>query len=94
MADNKNQFRCTGDCTQCIPVQRQYCAAQKGYDNQRLLIALQDAVNVLSGTVGGLNEKLAAIQDNEAFVFNPEEKEEKSEIPINLKAQEGDGAKE
>jgi hypothetical protein len=93
MADNKNQFRCTGDCTQCIPVQRQYCAAQKGYDNQRLLMDLQEAVSTLTETVGGLNVKLAAIQDNEAFVFNPEEKE-KSEIPINPKAQEGDGAKE
>lgn len=62
--NEQNQFKCTGDCTQCSRIQREYCAAQKGYDNQRLLIAL-------TGKMEEMQAKIAAIQDNEAHVFNP-----------------------
>lgn len=60
----ENQFKCIGDCLKCHPVQRQYCAAQKAYDNQRLLIDL-------TGKVEALESRIAAIQGNEARVFNP-----------------------
>ena len=60
----QNQFKCTGDCLKCTIVQRQYCAAQKAYDNQRLLVELTSAV-------ADLKAKIEAIQDNEAHVFNP-----------------------
>jgi len=82
MEQEQKQFKCTGDCTKCHPVQRQYCSSQKGYDNQRLLLDLMGAVEELKA-------KIEAIQDNEALVFVPEEK---SEIPTLPTAQEGDGA--
>lgn len=80
MEQETRQFKCTGDCIKCQPLQRQYCAAQKGHDNQRLLMALTSSIEELKA-------KIEAIQDNEALVFNPEEK---SEIPT-LSTQEGDG---
>ena len=70
--EKKTQFRCSGDCLKCSRVQREYCSAQKAYDNQQLLLSIQE-------TVEELKEKVSAIQDNEALVFDPD-------------AQEGDGA--
>ena len=82
MEQNQQQFKCSGDCTKCHQVQRQYCAAQKGYDNQQLLLSL-------IGEVKELAAKVNAIQSNEALVFNPNEAEEPTDI-----SQEGDGEEE
>jgi len=81
--EQKQKFRCTGDCLNCPRVQREYCASQKTLENQRLLIAMQETLKSMSGTIDDLKEKIGAIQDNEAMVFAPT-----SEEPI---AQEGDG---
>ena len=86
MEKNEKQFQCTGDCLNCPRIQREYCSAQKGYDNQRILVSLQEAIHVMSGTIGELKEKISAIQDSEASVFNPNE-DNSATI-----AQEGDGA--
>lgn len=77
----EQQFRCTGDCIQCHRGQREYCAAQKAYDNQRILLAMQEALNAMSGTVEELKAKVIAIQDSEAMVYDPNAEEEKSGIP-------------
>lgn len=55
-------FRCSGDCIKCPRVQREYCAAQKGYDNQQLLLSM-------TGKIEELAAKIASIQDSEAMVF-------------------------
>jgi hypothetical protein len=54
---------------------------------------MQDALNVMEDTMEGLTAKLAAIQDNEAHVFNP------ATVPDVFPsgqdtAQKGDGAEE
>lgn len=84
--EQKQVFRCTGDCLNCPRVQREYCASQKTLENQRMLVAMQETLKVMAGTIDELKEKIGAIQDNEAMVFTPT-----SEEPI---AQEGDGVEE
>jgi len=69
--NQEQQFRCTGDCINCNRAQREYCGAQKGYDNQRLLLEMQKTLAAMSGTVEELKHKVSAIQDNEAMVFDP-----------------------
>ena len=72
--------RCTGDCKVCTLFQRQYCASQISYNNMRLLERMEQEIVILKGISRLLNEKLEAIQNNEAMLMDPI-------------AQEGDGAK-
>ena len=72
----QNQFKCSGDCLKCHPNQRAYCAAQFTYNTMRMVEQMQESINTLS-------EKITAIQDNEAHVFDPTSAET---------AQEGAGA--
>ena len=89
----QKQFKCTGDCLQCSIVQRQYCACQHAYNTLRMVQAMQDALNVMEDTMEGLTAKLAAIQDNEAHVFNPATVPDVSPSGQDT-AQKGDGAEE
>ena len=88
MAEDK--FKCSGNCLNCQPAQRAYCASQHAYSNMRVLDSLMEIVLGMQSDVKVLKEKIEAIQSNEALVFDPN-KEEKSEIPNNPIAQEGDG---
>lgn len=56
-------FKCSGDCLQCSPAQRQYCASQNAHDMLRVVESLQKSVEVLS-------DKVDAMQSSEAL-FNP-----------------------
>jgi len=88
------QFKCSGDCLNCrvSPNERktqwQYCAAQFTYNTMRMVETLQNAFKIMQGTVDELRERVEAIQNNEATVFDPSsdvvieaDKEEKSENP-------------
>ena len=97
---NQNQFKCSGDCLNCRAVndrkiQWQYCAAQFSYNAIRIMQTMQEAFNAMSGEIKELKEKIEAIQNSEATVFdaNTETLIPKSvsgsETPI---AQSGDGA--
>ena len=98
----QQQFRCTGDCLTCRAVtdrkiQWQYCAAQKGLENQRMLMAMTQALESMTGEVRELKEKIRAIQDSEATVFDPnKEPEEADAVPQQTagteQAQKGAGA--
>lgn len=81
--EQKQQFQCTGDCLNCIPVQRQYCASQHSYNTLRLLQQMQTAFDAMVGEIEQLKEKIESIQNNEALVFDP-----------NNTAQDGSGAGE
>ena len=103
--NNQNQFKCSGDCLNCRAVndrriQWQYCAAQFSYNALRTMQVMQESINTMSGEIKDLKDKIEAIQNSEASVFNPTEK---SEIPNFLDgmsgkptdhniAQSGDGA--
>ena len=100
--NQEQQFRCTGDCINCNRAQREYCGAQKGYDNQRLLLEMQKTLAAMSGTVEELKHKVAAIQDNETMVFDPSNEDaDAAQLPKELvtgqssgTAQKGDGVEE
>ena len=71
-------FKCTGDCLKCHPNQRQYCAAQFTFNTMKMVEEMQETVN-------GMKEKIEAMQNNEALLFDPTHIE-------NEQAQSGDGA--
>jgi hypothetical protein len=89
MKEGQQQFQCTGDCLRCLPVQRQYCAAQHAYSSMMMLKTMQDTLEAMTAKFNELNEKINAIQDNDAMVFNPSMEDIEEDI-----AQEGDGAEE
>lgn len=77
MADN-NQFKCSGNCLQCQPAQRQYCASQHSYSNMMVLDKMMAIVNkmqedmaAMQGTVNEMVAKIEAIQNSEDVVFAP-----------------------
>ena len=74
-------YQCTGDCLKCQPAQRAYCASQHSYSNMKLLDRMMEEIISMKGEVRTLSEKIEAIQNNEAMIFNPN-------------AQEGEGATE
>lgn len=71
--NEQQQFQCTGDCLKCMPVQRQYCACQHAYQSMRMLHSLNASIEAMQGTIEELKEKVAAIQGNEALLFDPSE---------------------
>ena len=70
MADNQN-FKCSGNCLNCLPAQRAYCASQHAYSNMKVLDAMMQEVLSMKQDVQALSEKIEAIQSNEANVFDP-----------------------
>lgn len=78
---NQNQFKCSGNCLNCLPAQRAYCASQHAYSNMKVLDMLTKTVLDMQGEISIIKEKIEAIQNNEANIFDP-----------NGIAQKGDGA--
>jgi hypothetical protein len=77
MAENK-QFKCSGNCLDCLPAQRQYCASQHSYSNMMvldkmmvLLGKLQEDVATMQSTIQDMGIKIEAIQSSEDSVFDP-----------------------
>lgn len=54
-----------------------------------MLKTMQDTLEAMTAKFNELNEKINAIQDNDAMVFNPSMEDIEEDI-----AQEGDGAEE
>lgn len=67
----QQQFRCTGDCLNCIPVQRQYCAAQNAYNNMRALERIEQHITTIEQHFANISQKMQ--QSEETQVFNPNE---------------------
>ena len=94
---NQNQFKCSGNCLNCLPAQRAYCASQHAYSNMKVLDMLTKTVLDMQGEISIIKEKIEAIQNNEANVFATES-EGLSENPSDIgrfignTAQSGDGA--
>ena len=75
---NQQNFRCPGNCLQCLPAQRQYCASQHAYSNMKvldrmmeMLLGLKGQIEAMQGSIGELSAKIEAIQNGEAAVFDP-----------------------
>ena len=76
--NNKQQFQCSGNCLNCQPAQRQYCASQHSFSNMKvldnmmeLLKKMQADMLVMQDTITEMSAKVEAIQNNEASVFAP-----------------------
>ena len=72
------QFKCPGNCLQCLPAQRQYCASQHAYSNMKVLdkimetlLGMKDQIETMQGTIGEMSAKIEAMQNGDAAVFNP-----------------------
>ena len=83
MAENNQQFQCTGDCLKCFPAQRQYCASQHAYNSMRMIERMEQKITDIENHFRDLTKMVESIQDNEATLFNPLGQEI---------AQEGEGA--
>lgn len=77
----ENNFKCTGNCLNCLPAQRAYCASQHAYSNMKVLDAMMQEVLALHESVNTLSEKIEAIKPSDEPVFG-----------IRSIAQEGAGA--
>ena len=69
--EEKKEFKCSGNCLNCLPAQRGYCASQHSYSNMKVLDMLASMVIDMQGELKNIAEKIEAIQNNEATVFNP-----------------------
>ena len=90
----QNQFKCSGNCLNCQPAQRAYCASQHAYSNMKVLDQMMGIVISMQGDIKEMKEKIEAIQNNEASVFDPNT-ETLMPKPISVSeniAQEGAGA--
>ena len=81
------QFVCTGNCLGCSVSQRAFCASQHSYRSMRMLQGMATKFEDIERRFIALSEKVEAIINNEAAIFDPKEEIEKI-------AQEGDGAEE
>lgn len=90
----QNQFKCSGNCLNCQPAQRAYCASQHAYSNMKVLDQMMGIVLGMQGEIKTISEKIEAIQNNEANIFDPNT-ETLMPKPISVSeniAQEGAGA--
>lgn len=76
--NNQPQFKCPGNCLQCLPAQRQYCASQHAYSNMKVLdkimetlLGMKNQIETMQGTIGEMSAKIEAMQNGDAAVFNP-----------------------
>ena len=69
----EKKFKCSGNCLNCLPAQRAYCASQHAYSNMKVLDVLMHEVLEMKQEMAVLAEKIEAIQRNEAAVFDPSE---------------------
>lgn len=77
--NNKQQFQCSGNCLNCQPAQRQYCASQHSFSNMKVLDNMMEILKkmgtdmlAMQGTLADMAAKIEAIQNNEASVFAPD----------------------
>ena len=88
MAANQ-EFKCSGNCLNCSPAQRAYCASQHAFSNMKVLDSMMNIIIDMQEGFKTLSEKIEAIQNNEATVFDPNQMHPQSATSI---AQSGDGA--
>ena len=65
------QTRCTGNCMACTIFQRALCASQVGYYNMKMLETMVQITAGLQQNVKDLAAKIEAMQNNEATLFDP-----------------------
>ena len=69
------QPRCTGNCMTCNQYQRGLCSSQLSYYNMKMLETMVQITAGLQQNVKDLSAKIEALQNNEALLFDPINKE-------------------
>lgn len=82
MAENK-KFECTGNCLNCLPAQRGYCASQHAYSNMKVLDTMMGMVISMRESIKAIGDKIYMMEAGELSLFDPSAKQI---------AQEGAGA--
>lgn len=68
------QFVCNGDCKKCKSMhQWSFCASVHAFSNMKVLDKVMETLSMMQGEVKELAEKIEAIQNSEAAVFDPNE---------------------
>ena len=62
---------CSGDCMKCNYLQRTLCASQMSLYNMRMLAGMEQELTILKNITRRLDDKLQALQNNEALLFEP-----------------------
>ena len=95
----ENNFKCSGNCLNCPPAQRTYCASQHSYSNMKVLDRMMDEIMSMRQDQKKLAEKIEAIQNSEANIFDPNTPAGDTAVPtpsiqtpLSNIAQKGDGA--
>lgn len=70
------QAGCTGNCMNCHPYQRAYCAAQIGYNTQELIASLVTGIDEMRGEISKLSAVLGELQQER------QKKAEQPELPL------------
>ena len=65
------QTRCTGNCMACNQYQRGLCSSQLSYYNMKMLETMVQITAGLQQNVKELGIKIEAMQNNEAMLFAP-----------------------
>ena len=65
------QSKCTGNCMACNQYQRGLCYSQLSYYNMKMLETMVQINVGLQQNVKELKEKIEAMQNNEAMLFDP-----------------------
>lgn len=72
------QFVCSGDCKKCKSIQWGFCASVHAYSNMKVLDKvmetlgkMQEEISAMQGAVKEMSDKIEAIQNSEASVFDP-----------------------
>ena len=63
-------FKCSGNCLNCSPAQRAYCASQHAFSNMKVLDAMMGIVVEMKGTIEDMRSKVDAMQNTEVFEPN------------------------
>ena len=76
--NNNHTFQCSGNCLNCQPAQRQYCASQHSFSNMKVLDNMMEVLQkmqadmlAMQGTITEMASKVEAIQNSESSVFAP-----------------------
>ena len=92
------KFACSGNCLNCSPQQRTYCASQHALSNMRVLdkvmetiTEMREQIEVMKGEVKEMTQKIEAMQNNEADIFDPnQEFIEQPDLFPEIKGEDGD----
>lgn len=71
----QQQSKCTGNCMACNQYQRGLCSSQLSYYNMKMLETMVQITVGLQQNVKELGIKIEAMQNNEAMLFDPINKE-------------------